>query len=56
MFSNYLAWEFVAGEMGDYYEDYDSFDEMWDDEQRLEELELRFYERNAGLYGWPPSP
>lgn len=40
---DYLAWEFVAGEVGGYYDD-DEFDEMWDDEGRLEELELRFYE------------
>ncbi|KAI3442786.1 uncharacterized protein J3R85_001055 [Psidium guajava] len=56
-FSEYLAWEFVAGEVGDYY-DNESLDEMWDDEGRLEDLELRFYEgiEDAGLYGWPPSP
>ncbi|KAI4307416.1 hypothetical protein L6164_030608 [Bauhinia variegata] len=56
--SDYLAWEFVAGEMGDYYDDEtDSYDGMWDDEGRLEELELRFYEgiEDAGMY-WPPSP
>ncbi|GMY17328.1 F-box protein FBW2 [Fagus crenata] len=57
----YLAWEFVAGEMGEFDEDDDdeSYYGMWDDEGRLEELELRFYEGNgedAGLYGWPPSP
>ncbi|CAI0549248.1 unnamed protein product [Linum tenue] len=52
-----LAWEFIHGEMGGY--DYESYDEMWDDDEgRLEELELRFYEgiQDAGLYGWPPSP
>lgn len=55
--SEYLAWEFLAGEMGEYDDD-DSFDEMWDDEGRLDELELRFYDgiNDAGLYGWPPSP
>ncbi|KAG6705468.1 hypothetical protein I3843_07G175000 [Carya illinoinensis] len=56
----YLAWEFVAGDMGDFDEDDDdsSYYGMWDDEGRLEELELRFYEGidYAGLYGWPPSP
>ncbi|KAF6170352.1 hypothetical protein GIB67_043042 [Kingdonia uniflora] len=43
--SSYLAWEYMAAEMDDYdlYDD-DSFDGLWDDEQRLEELELRFYE------------
>ncbi|CAL8990023.1 unnamed protein product [Prunus brigantina] len=60
----YLAWEFVAGELEDYYDDDDvSYDGMWDDEGRLEELELRFYEgidQNGDAvyrgYGWPPSP
>lgn len=56
--SEYLAWGFVAGDGGDYDDDDESYDEMWDDERRLEELELRFYEGidDAGLYGWPPSP
>lgn len=54
--SDYLAWGFLAGDGGDYDDD-ESYDEMWDDEGRLEELELRFYEgADAGLYGWPPSP
>ncbi|CAB4294344.1 unnamed protein product [Prunus armeniaca] len=68
-FSNayeYLAWEFVAGKLEDYYDDDDddvSYDGRWDDEVRLEELELRFYEgiyQNGdavyGGYDWPPSP
>ncbi|XWS14976.1 hypothetical protein CRYUN_Cryun35bG0054700 [Craigia yunnanensis] len=53
--SEYLGWEF---ELGD-YDDYDIYHEMWHDEGRLEELELRFYEGNgedAGIFGWPPSP
>ncbi|KAH8516107.1 hypothetical protein H0E87_004488 [Populus deltoides] len=54
--SDYLAWGFLAGDGGDYDDD-ESYDEMWDDEGRLEELELRFYEgADAGLYGWPPTP
>lgn len=56
--SDYLAWQFVAGEMEGYSDD-ESYAEMWDDEGRLEELELRFYEGiddDAGDYGWPPSP
>ncbi|KAJ8762480.1 hypothetical protein K2173_007919 [Erythroxylum novogranatense] len=55
--SEYLPWEFFAGDVADYYDD-DSYDEMWDDEQRLEELELRFYEgtEDAEFYGWYPSP
>ncbi|KAF9607914.1 hypothetical protein IFM89_003728 [Coptis chinensis] len=57
--SSYLAWEFMAGQVGDADDDNDSFDEawdeMWDDEQRLEELELRFYEGFNGPigYAWP---
>ncbi|KAK3000015.1 hypothetical protein RJ639_023194 [Escallonia herrerae] len=38
--------------------DYESLDGMWDDEDRLGGLELRFYEgfdEDSG-YGWPPSP
>ncbi|XP_044478469.1 F-box protein FBW2-like isoform X1 [Mangifera indica] len=60
--SEYLAWEFLAGGMGDYDDDDDDdeiYDGMWDDEGRLEELELRFYNgivEDAGVYGWPPSP
>ncbi|KAJ7958987.1 F-box protein FBW2 [Quillaja saponaria] len=57
--SEYFAWEFVAGDMGEYYDDEtESYNGMWDDERRLEEVEFRFYEgiEDAGLYGWPPSP
>ncbi|OMO94476.1 hypothetical protein CCACVL1_05984 [Corchorus capsularis] len=58
--SDYLAWQFLADEMGD-YEDDEDYDEMWDDDYvgGLEELELRFYEglgEDAGMFGWPPSP
>ncbi|WCJ43493.1 F-box protein FBW2 [Euphorbia peplus] len=57
--SEYFAWELLAGDMEDYDDDDDdSYDGMWDDEQRLEELELRFYQglNDDGLHGWPPSP
>ncbi|KAL5558943.1 hypothetical protein UlMin_035154 [Ulmus minor] len=54
--TEYLAWEFVAGEMDAYFDD----DDEWDDEESLdEELELRFYEgidEDIGGYAWPPSP
>ncbi|XP_038718667.1 F-box protein FBW2 isoform X2 [Tripterygium wilfordii] len=56
--SDYFAWDFLASEMADYDDD-DIFDGMWDDEGRLEELELRFYERadeDLGMHGWPQSP
>lgn len=48
--SNYLPWEFLADDI-DVVDD-DSFNEAWDDdEQRLEELELRFYEGTVE-YAW----
>ncbi|KAH7567733.1 hypothetical protein ACOSP7_010166 [Xanthoceras sorbifolium] len=55
--SEYLAWEILAGEMGDFDDDEIYDDGMYDG--RLEELELRFYDgidEDAGIYGWPPSP
>uniref|UniRef100_A0A2P2JVH2 F-box protein FBW2 n=2 Tax=Rhizophora mucronata TaxID=61149 RepID=A0A2P2JVH2_RHIMU len=56
--SDYLPWEFSAGDVGDLDDVNNSYDEMWDDEQRLEELELRYYEEieDARLYDWPSSP
>ncbi|XP_019432788.1 PREDICTED: F-box protein FBW2-like isoform X2 [Lupinus angustifolius] len=56
--SEYLTWDFVAGDMNGYYDDEsDIDDEMWDDEGRLEELEFRFYQgiEDAEMF-WPPSP
>ncbi|KAK9162732.1 hypothetical protein Syun_003634 [Stephania yunnanensis] len=54
--SSYLAWDFIADEAYDYYDE--SSDAAWDDEQRLEELELRFYEGygQAVEVDWPLSP
>lgn len=56
--SDDLAWQFVAGDVGEYgdYES-DGYEGMWDDDGRLKELELRFYEgiEDAAMY-WPPSP
>ncbi|KAI9200926.1 hypothetical protein LWI28_015153 [Acer negundo] len=52
-----LAWEILAGEMGDYDDDEIYNDGLYDG--RLDELELRFYngiDEDAGIYGWPPSP
>lgn len=58
--SEYLAWDFLAAEMGDYDDDDDEiYEEMWDDEGRLEELELRFYEgvdEGTAFFDWPASP
>lgn len=55
--SEYFAWEIFSGDMEDYDDD-DSFDEMWDDDDQRLDFDLRFYEgiEEAGLYGWPPSP
>ncbi|KAK4746110.1 hypothetical protein SAY87_012422 [Trapa incisa] len=42
--SDYLEWDSMAGEVDEYYEDDDDeLDEMWDDEGRLDEFQLRFY-------------
>ncbi|XP_057970601.1 F-box protein FBW2 isoform X2 [Malania oleifera] len=55
--SGYLAWDFVAGDMDDY--DDDLSDGVWDDNQSMEDVELRFYDGldfdNAG-FDWPQSP
>ncbi|KAK7275786.1 hypothetical protein RIF29_16908 [Crotalaria pallida] len=56
--SHYLAWEFLAGHIDEFYDDESDIDDgMWDDEGRLEELEFRFYQgiEDAGM-NWPPSP
>ncbi|KAF8411434.1 hypothetical protein HHK36_003983 [Tetracentron sinense] len=59
--SSGYAWEFFACEMGDFDEvSSDGVYGVWDDEQTLEELELRFYDQfddddDAG-FDWPPSP
>ncbi|XP_011003034.1 PREDICTED: F-box protein FBW2-like [Populus euphratica] len=45
--------------MEDFYvtNDWEEYSDDYDDEGRLEELELRFYEgEDAELYGWYPSP
>ncbi|XP_068642340.1 F-box protein FBW2-like [Aristolochia californica] len=55
--SDYLAWELMDDGIGDY--DGESSDGIWDDDQELEELELRFYEGfddPIAAIDWPPSP
>lgn len=56
--SRYLSWDFVAGEIDDdYYEDMS--DAAWEDDQSMEEVELRFYDGfdfNNALFDWPHSP
>uniref|UniRef100_A0A1D1Y459 F-box protein FBW2 n=1 Tax=Anthurium amnicola TaxID=1678845 RepID=A0A1D1Y459_9ARAE len=61
--SGYLAWELMDDDddiVGDYYDGFSDVDGEWDDEQALEELELRFYEdgfNDASVaLDWPPSP
>ncbi|KAK4795894.1 hypothetical protein SAY86_028220 [Trapa natans] len=58
--SDYLEWDSMAGEVDEYYEDDDDeLDEMWDDEGRLDEFQLRFYHvigLGAQFYEWPQSP
>ncbi|KAK6923778.1 hypothetical protein RJ641_009978 [Dillenia turbinata] len=55
--SGYLAWDFVAGDLEDY--DDEMSDGIWEDEQAMEELELRFYDgfgEENEFFDWPPSP
>ncbi|XP_027148896.1 F-box protein FBW2 isoform X1 [Coffea eugenioides] len=49
------AWEDCSDYSDSLYDDYESSDGMWDDD---ESLELRFYGGydEASVYGWPPSP
>ncbi|KAG9144389.1 hypothetical protein Leryth_017519 [Lithospermum erythrorhizon] len=47
----------VCSDYSDSSYDYESSDGMWDDEERLEGLELRFYNGlDDSVYEWPPSP
>lgn len=55
--SGYLPWEFIAGEIDDF--DDEISDGVWEDDQSIEEVEMRFYNGfdvdNAG-FDWPQSP
>lgn len=56
--SDASEWDFVDGGMDEYYvDDSDSYDGMWDEEGRIDELQFGFYEgiEDAAMY-WPPSP
>ncbi|KAK8672949.1 hypothetical protein V6N13_111306 [Hibiscus sabdariffa] len=56
--SGYLAWDFVAGDVGIDYDDEIS-DGDWEDDQSMEDVEMRFYDgfdsENAA-FDWPLSP
>ncbi|XP_058096867.1 F-box protein FBW2 [Magnolia sinica] len=55
--SSFVSWEFMDDDAGDY--DGESFDGIWDDEQGLDGLEVRFYEGfndSVAGFGWPSSP
>ncbi|KAE8715797.1 hypothetical protein F3Y22_tig00110160pilonHSYRG00576 [Hibiscus syriacus] len=56
--SGYLAWDFVAGDVGvDYYDEISDGD--WEDDQNVVDVEMRFYDgfdsENAA-FDWPLSP
>uniref|UniRef100_A0A5B6ZXQ4 F-box domain-containing protein n=1 Tax=Davidia involucrata TaxID=16924 RepID=A0A5B6ZXQ4_DAVIN len=56
--SSYMAWDFVAGEMDDYYDEIS--DGFWEDDQYIEDVEMWFYHSffyavDAG-FDWPQSP
>uniref|UniRef100_A0A5B7A0Y9 F-box protein FBW2 n=1 Tax=Davidia involucrata TaxID=16924 RepID=A0A5B7A0Y9_DAVIN len=56
--SSYMAWDFVAGEIDDFYDE--NSDGVWEDEQNMEDVEMWFYDGffdavDAG-FDWPQSP
>ncbi|XWS41600.1 hypothetical protein CRYUN_Cryun17cG0095900 [Craigia yunnanensis] len=55
--SGYLAWDFVAGDVGIDYDDEIS-DGDWEDDQSMEDVEMRFYgfDFNNSAFDWPLSP
>ncbi|KAL3630193.1 hypothetical protein CASFOL_023177 [Castilleja foliolosa] len=60
--SGYLAWDFVAGDMDDDFDDdgyAEMVDDLWEDEGSIEDVEMWFYDDvNAvdASYDWPQSP
>lgn len=58
--SGYLAWDFVAGEMDDEFDEFDeTSDDLSENADSIEEVEMWFYDDvNAvdGGYDWPQSP
>ncbi|PHU14374.1 F-box protein FBW2 [Capsicum chinense] len=57
--SGYIPWDFVAGNIDDDFDDDEMSDGYWEDEERLEDMEIWFYDDlnavDAG-YDWPKSP
>ncbi|GMI67216.1 SKP1/ASK-Interacting protein 18, F-BOX WITH WD-40 2 [Hibiscus trionum] len=56
--SGYLAWDFVAGNVGSDYDDEIS-DGDWEDDQSIEDVEMRFYDGfdlDDTAFDWPLSP
>ncbi|XP_022774987.1 F-box protein FBW2-like [Durio zibethinus] len=56
--SGYLAWDFVAGDVGIDYDDEIS-DGDWEDDQSMEDVEMRFYDTfdlDNAAFDWPLSP
>ncbi|KAK8479647.1 hypothetical protein V6N11_034249 [Hibiscus sabdariffa] len=56
--SGYLAWDFVAGNVGSDYDDEIS-DGDWEDDQSIEDVEMRFYDGfdlDDSAFDWPLSP
>lgn len=56
--SGYLAWDFIAGNVGSDYDDEIS-DGDWEDDQSMEDVEMRFYDGfdlDNAAFDWPLSP
>lgn len=57
--SGYIPWDFVAGDIDDDFDDDEMSDGYWEDEERVEDVEMWFYDDlnavDAG-YDWPQSP
>ncbi|OMO56114.1 hypothetical protein CCACVL1_26739 [Corchorus capsularis] len=56
--SGYLAWDFVAGDVGVDYDDEIS-DGDWEDDHSMEDVEMRFYDGfdlDNAAFDWPLSP
>ncbi|XP_021824045.1 F-box protein FBW2-like [Prunus avium] len=56
--SGYLAWDFVASVMDDDFDE-EMLDEAWEDDQSMEDVEMRFYDGfylDNGGFDWPLSP
>lgn len=55
--SGYLAWDFVAGDVGEFDDEISDGD--WEDDQSMEDVEMRFYDSfdlDNAAFDWPLSP